>query len=815
MRKRWVEEETPPPIDLRLVPMALAVWAGCLAGLATGDPRSRAFGWGVVGLGAAGAVALLGRRRRWAGTLAATSGFVAALLISMANWHAAADNPLTSAAASRSWATLTLTVTSAARKLPEIFPLDADEPVGAETPSAPVSARNLQSTTRWIFSGHAELAVVAGQEFAPVVDVSVMAIGERWPVLVPGERIRLAGLLAPDEYAVLPGVLIKARAGPEELLPAPWWQRGAASIREHLLDNASDLAGDAEGLLPGLVVGNTDGITAALRADAKVTGLAHLLAVSGSHFALLCGLAVLILRRFGPRSAAAGGAVVLLGLVVLVGPGASVLRAAVMGSIALIALSVGRNRTALPALAAATIGLLLHDPTLSRSVGFALSVQATAGLILLAPMWSKALQRRGLPAGWADLLAVPAAAHVATMPVIAAVSGAISMTSIPANLLAGLVVGPALVIGMVAALTGPWWPLGARLLAHADQPLLNWIASIAHSFARWQLASLPWPATATGVLTLAGLLAVGLLLLRHRPVRALTVAIVVGAGVIIVPARLIQVGWPPAGWVLTACEVGQGDGMVLSTGETGTGIVVDAGPDPALMDACLRRLGIDTVPLVVLTHLHADHVNGLSGVLAGRAVGAIAVGPDRDAPVAWRTINELASLSSVPVVGLPKGARWESGRLSFEVLGPANAFHGTDSDENNDSVVLMAHIDGIKILMTGDIENEAQRRLLDDGGDLAADVLKQSHHGSAKVLPEFVAAVHPSVSVMGVGIDNDYGLPSPKALGQLAALGAVVLRTDLQGDSAVCVIDGVLSTVNRGASLLPGSSAGGGKGDGS
>ena len=119
-----------------------------------------------------------------------------------------------------------------------------------------------------------------------------------------------------------------------------------------------------------------------------------------------------------------------------------------------------------------------------------------------------------------------------------------------------------------------------RLLAKADQPLLNWIGYVAHRLARWQGASLPWPATAPGALALAGLLVVALLLLRRRRLRALILAVVVGAGVILVPAQVISIGWPPPGWVLTACEVGQGDGMVLSTGEAGYGVVVDTGPDP-------------------------------------------------------------------------------------------------------------------------------------------------------------------------------------------------------------------------------------------
>lgn len=823
MSRRWREEEAQPPLDLRLVPTALAVWAGALVGIATADRITFAgVLWGSFVLLLALAVAVLRRVRWWPGVLAICAGLLAALVISTIYWQSAARNPLTVAAGHGSWATLRLTVATAATKLPSPFPVMAPAGTPAQdTATGDAPARDpatgdypqVDPAAKWLFTARAQEAQVGGHDFAPATTISVMASGGSWPQLVPGEEIQISGLLSMDQYSVLPGVLLKARTDPIRLGQASWWQQAAAAVRFHLMSSASSLSPDARGLLPGLVVGNTDGISPQLEADAKVTGLTHLLAVSGSHFALLCGLAVLVLRRAGPRPAAAGGAVVLVGLVVLVGPGASVLRAAVMGSIALAALTVGRNRSALPALATAVIGLLLYDPTLARSVGFALSVQATAGLILLAPIWSKGLQRKGFPPGWADLLAVPAAAHVATMPVIAALSGAISLASIPANLLAALVVGTALMIGMCSALTGPWWAAGGRFFARVDQPLLEWIAFVAHRLARWQSASVPWPASVPGVLALAGLLIAGLFALRQKRVRALAVAIITGAAVVLVPAQIISVGWPPPGWVMVACEIGQGDGMVITTGESGAAIVVDTGPDPALMDACLTRLNIVTVPLVVLTHLHADHVGGLSGVLAGRSVGAIGVGPDRDALPAWRKVNELAAAQGVPVVGLPKGTRWASGRLGVEVLGPEGPFRGTDSDENNDSVVLMARIAGIRILMTGDAQNEAQQQLLDDGVDLRADVLEQPHHGSAKVLPAFVAAVHPKVSAIGVGRDNDYGQPSPKALAQLSAVGSTVLRTDLQGDAAICVIDGNLSTVTRGAGL-PAGSGKGGRGDG-
>ena len=421
MGKRWTEEETPPPVDLRLVPMAIAVWSGCLTGLWAGSVRpAHLLWWGLLPL-VLGGLLLGGWRSGRAAGLAALSGFVAALLISVLQWQSAEHNPLTVAAAKGAWATVSLTVSAVPQEVVSPFPVtdpnlsaaapEGNAPAGQALPGPPAAAAK-----QWLVAGRADFAVVADREFDPSLAVTVLATGSQWSHLVPGAKIRLGGLLTPDPYAVLPGVTVKARSGPVSLEPAPWWQRAADSVRRRLVDNASELSGDAGGLLPGLVVGNTDGITPQLKADAKVTGLTHLLAVSGSHFALLCGLAVLLLRGAGPRFAAAGGGLVLFFLVVLVGPGASVLRAAVMGSIGLLAMSTGRNRSALPALAAATIGLLLFDPTLSRSVGFALSVLATGGLILLAPAWSKALQRRGLPSGWADLLAVPAAAFVSTMP---------------------------------------------------------------------------------------------------------------------------------------------------------------------------------------------------------------------------------------------------------------------------------------------------------------------------------------------------------------------------------------------------------------
>lgn len=788
--RSWVEEDAPPPVDLRLVPGAVALWVGALLGLLVA-PAS----WWVAGMGL---IAIVGvsviRFPGWRGWLVGLVCLVAAVAIVGLRTGEQANDPLRTAAGRGSWASLTVIVSGFPRAVDAGFNAPDNGPGGAD-----------RDDSRWRVDVVVDRAVVAGQTWASTTRVSVYGKGAAWSRVVPNDIIATAGRLGEQSFGVGEQIVLHARDPPQLIQEATWWNQTAHRVRQDLVENASELDGDAIGLLPGLVVGDTSGITDRLDADAKTTGVTHLLAVSGSHFAILCGMVVLILRRFGPRIAAVGGVVTLVGLVVLVGPQPSVLRASVMGGIAMLALLTGRTRSCIPALAAAVIALLLIDPQLAASIGFALSVLATAGLILIAPAWSESLQRRGIPRGWADLLAVPVAAHVVTMPVVVLISGSVSVVAVLANLLVAPVVAPALILGMLCAVTGPWWPGAADVFAGLAAPLLTWIATVAHALARWPSATVPWPATPTGAVVLAALSVIAVLLLRHRRFRELFAAAAAGALLVLVPTTVISPGWPAPGWLMTACEVGQGDALVLSTGEVGTAVVVDAGPEPGLVDACLDRLGIGTVPLLVLTHLHADHVDGLPGAMQGRTVGAIAVGPGREPASAWRDVQAQANDRGIAVVELTPGITWASGELTLTVLGPQKAFTGTDSDPNNDSLVVMAERNGERMLLTGDIELEAQQALLNTGVDLDADVLKVPHHGSSKLLDSFVEAVSPTLAVIGVGADNDYGHPSPKALDVLAREGVgMVLRTDDQGDVAVALVDGTLTGVSRGPTASTG-----------
>jgi competence protein ComEC len=610
--------------------------------------------------------------------------------------------------------------------------------------------------------------------------VLVLAGDRGWLGLLPGQDAEADGRLGAAGGGDLRAALLSVPGPPALAGRAPFVQRAAGALRTGLQRACAGLPAEPGGLLPGLVVGDTSRLDPALADDFRTTGLTHLTAVSGANLAIVVGLVLVVVRwcRAGPRVAAVVCVVALAGFVVLVRPSPSVLRAAAMGGLALVALALGRPRAAVPSLAAGVFGLVVYDPELAVDAGFALSVLATGGLVLIAPRWTEALQARGWPRVAAEALAVPAAAQAACAPVIAAISASVSLATVPANLLAAPAVAPATIIGIFSAVVSPLAPSASQFAAWLASWPARWLILVAHRGADVPAGLLPWPGGAAGGLLLGALILALLLAFRHpaarRWVLVTAVAIVLGA----VPVRLLATPWPPPGWLVVACDVGQGDAVALSAGP-GAAVVVDAGPDPDAVDGCLRRLGIRRVPLLVISHFHADHIGGLDGVLRGRTVDAL-LAPDFAEPVAARAAVLGHGLARV-------AGPLDVGGVHLDVLGPVRPLTGTRSDPNNNSLVLVATTGGFRVLLTGDAETEEQLSLLavDDPRVLRADVLKVAHHGSAYQDEGFLEAVAPRVALVSVGLDNDYGHPNPVLLARLTRGGARVLRTDQQGDLAV------------------------------
>ncbi|HKX68600.1 MAG TPA: ComEC/Rec2 family competence protein [Intrasporangium sp.] len=641
------------------------------------------------------------------------------------------------------------------------------------------------------------------------------------PILVTGDRSWAERSWQEEVEAVLrlstadPGDDVVALARPKgepTVIGRPGLVfRAADSVRADFRDATAGLTPDARGLVPALVIGDTSRTPPDLTEAMLHTGLSHLSAVSGSNVTLVLATALGLCRLLGvPRRGRPWVALcVLAGFVILARPEPSVIRAGVMGVVGLLALSTSRRQAGVPALSGAIVGLLVWDPWLARSYGFALSSVATLGLLLFAQPWGRAIAR-GLPrslAWFGPVLAVPLAAQAVCGPIVVPLQGSVSLIAVLANLLAAPLVAPTTIVGVAVAVLSVVWIGGASWLAWLAGAPAQGIAWVARTCAEAPFGSIDWGDSAVAAVLLAVVTAVVIVVWpwvwRHVRLRPLVAAaVVLVATVAATPTSVAS--WPPPGWVFVACDVGQGDGLVINSGigaGTGHAVVVDAGGDPGRIDGCLGRLGIRVVDLVVLSHFHADHVAGLAGVLEGRTVAETRVSTVVEPEHMADQVLEVASAGGVPVRELRAGDSFTVGALTAEVWWPArNLSEG--SVPNNGSVVMTVHVRGVDLLLSGDIEREAAAQVIraaqrepERWGEV--DVYKVAHHGSSNRDDRLLDLISGQVAIISVGADNDYGHPAPSLLHALESRGFVVHRTDLEGDIAVVVDAGGQLTVRN------------------
>lgn len=280
------------------------------------------------------------------------------------------------------------------------------------------------------------------------------------------------------------------------------------------------LPADQAAMLPALVLGDTSAVAVETSGEFRAAGMTHLTAVSGANVTIVCAAVLFSARLIGPRAAAALAAVALVAFVIVVQPTASVLRAAVMGAIALAGLVSSRRRQAIPAVSATVLLLLAVAPQLAVDVGFALSVIATAALVVIAPRWSHRMVGRGCPKPLADAIAVAGAAQVVTAPLVAAISGRFSVVAVVANLAVAAVIAPITVLGSAAAVLVIPWPAAAQLLIRFTGPEVWWVVHLAHWAAGLPAATVPVPAGVPGLLVVGGITVFVVAMWRWRWFRA-------------------------------------------------------------------------------------------------------------------------------------------------------------------------------------------------------------------------------------------------------------------------------------------------------
>lgn len=776
--------------DLRLLAPAMAAWGVCAATLEL--PPLVTLGAAMVTLVATVLVPLLLSRRsslrhahrdsvdrRSVRATVALAGVAIALVLSSTAAHRGARQagPLPTLAAEKAVVTVVATV----RSDPRLLPATDERPAA----SALVTVR---------------VTEVRARARTTSVNTPVVVFGD--PVLTQlrwSETVRLTGRLSAAEPGESVEAVMRLRGVPERIESAGPLFAAAEFARDRLRAAVGRLPADARGLVPALVIGDRsltpDDLTEAMRA----TGLTHLSAVSGTNVSFVL-MAVMLLVRVGgvPRRARPTvGLVAVLLFVVLARPDPSVLRAAVMGAVGLIGVTASRRAVGAPALGLAVIVLLVSDPWLARSHGFALSVLASAGLLLFARPWAEALARY-LPARVRPLafaVAVPMAAQATCGPVIVLLQGGLPAYGVLANVLAAPLVAPVTLAGLATAVVALVNVPFAGLVAWvAGVPALG-IAAIARSLSTLPGGVVPWPDGALGAVLLVVLTclvivmwpAVMRILGRwSKRARLLTAVALLGVWISwMVPLPRPSVMSGP--WAFAACDVGQGDALVLPTGEPGHAVLVDTGRDPRLVDRCLDALGVTVLDALVLTHYDGDHMQGLDGAVSDRVVSALVVSEAVDGAGRPRQIDDLAGRYGIPVTTARRGQVFEWSGVRAVVLNPQRG--ATDASMNDASLVLDLRTRSIRALLLADVEQNGSRAVLRalkaEADPTPIDVVKVSHHGSAHVADDLYQALRPRLAVISVGAENDYGHPAPSVLAQLSAAGTVVWRTDYAGTVVV------------------------------
>lgn len=561
-------------------------------------------------------------------------------------------------------------------------------------------------------------------------------------------------------------------------------------------------------LLTGILLGDDSGLPRTLRDMFRLTGMTHIIAISGFNIAVLIALLDRLIGPLVPRRPAAVVIMVFLALyAVLVGAGASVVRATLMGIAYLAGLRLmGRPTMVVASLFIASFLMTVAQPEALWDVGFQLSFAATLGLMLYAGPWTRHFSRSISSYTTPDVRArttqivaevaiVTLAAQVLTLPLILYHFGRLPLVGIPANFLILPAQPGVMAAGGLALLLGLIHPAAGQPAGLVAWLFLHYTITVVKALARIPGASITFTLSSTALITIYLVIAGATLLAKtHSDGRPTTsIQMITNRRVLIPLIGLALIGLVTLGWLtgrsdgrlhVAFLDVGQGDAIFIQT-PAGRQVLIDGGRYPSVvLDELGRQMPFwdRSIDIVMATHPDDDHIAGLVSVLERYRVSRlITSGPNSDDDPTFEALLRAADVKDTPVVAAQTGETFvldDGVRLDILRVGPMVG----DDSTNETSIVTLLTYDQLSVLLMGDAGSAAEAELIRNGRATNAIVLKAGHHGSNGSSSEaFIRAVRPQIVVISAGLDNSYGHPHPAVLERATAAGATILRTDLMG----------------------------------
>ncbi len=581
------------------------------------------------------------------------------------------------------------------------------------------------------------------------------------------------------------------------------------SMKGKIEQNITDAT---SGLLSGMLIGDKSNLPKEIQEDFRNSSLSHILAISGMHVSyVMLGITFLISKmKFSKKMSKMITIVILLFFIILTGKTASVERACFMSVYAILASLLHKRANVLASISISILIILIINPYSILDIGLQLSYGGTLGIVLIYPILKKCKKSKKEKAKEnkfqkliqkikekiLDIIRLTVSANLVIFPIILYQYNTMSFTFIISNLLISSIIGIIIILGFMSVFASYIFMPLAKVMFFLTQILLNILAQTAHLCAKLPFSKVYFPTPKIYVILIYYLFLIYIILAKRNiiSVKKISKKIFIIFIIIVIISNLI-VKVIPKEFTISFIDVGQGDSMLISTPK-GKRILVDGGGtrDSENFDVGRQTLipyllnkGITKLDYIVISHFDSDHATGVAQILGKIDVSSIILTRQLEENDIYRHILSIAKEKKIKLIYVKEGDVLKIGGIKISIIHPENKLM-INNPMNNNSIVCKVEYNSFSMLLTGDIEMEAEELILRKNINLKADVLKVAHHGSkTSTTGEFLKAINPKVALIGVGKNNNFGHPSNEVIQRLKENGTRIYRTDENGEISITV----------------------------